>query len=237
MPKFCVITDWKKWDNKIAKKIVKEWKLNKWEMIVFDRYYVDFDLRKMINDRESYFVTRTKKNTKFNSIKFYDKKWEWITYDAKVELTGKLWSEKYKKNLRVVRFYHKEDKREYEYITNNFNLTASQIADIYKNRRQIETFFRRIKQNLKIKTFFWTSENAVKNQIWIALIYYVLLKYLTDSVKLWKKQVLKFIRIISEKIFERIVLSELYAICKSKRHCCMTNTKSKPPPNSLFSEI
>lgn len=234
LPKFCVITDWKKWDNKIAKKIVEEWKIKKWEMIVFDRYYVDFSLRKLIDDRESYFVTRTKINTDFTEVEKYIHIWEWIISDSKIRLCWNKGKEKYQKYLRVVRFYHKEDGREYEYITNNFSLSASKIADIYKNRWQIETFFRRIKQNLKIKTFFWTSENAVKNQIRIALIYFILLRYLTDSVKLWKKQILKFVRLISDKIFDRMVLSELYAICRSQKHCCITNVNVNSPPWWLF---
>lgn len=234
LPKFCIITDWKKADNKVAKNIIEQWKLNKWEMIVFDRYYVDFELWKMIDNQSSFFVSRTKKNTDFVPVDFYEIKWKNITYDAKVELFWKTGKNKYSKELRVVRFYHEWDKREYEYITNNFELSASQIADVYKNRRQIETFFRRIKQNLKIKTYLWTSENAVKNQIRIALIYFVLLRYLTDSIKLWKKQLLKFVRIIWEKILEWIMISELYIICKSKKHCCISNIDPIPPPWSLF---
>jgi IS4 transposase len=72
-------------------------------------------------------------------------------YDKKVELINT--SSKYKKTLRVVRYWHQKDDRIYEYITNNFELSATQIAFIYKSRREIETFFRWIKQNLKIKTF------------------------------------------------------------------------------------
>jgi len=234
LPRFCVITEWKKWDNKIARQIVDEWRIKKWEMIVFDRYYVDFDLWNKINDNDSFFITRTKTNTLYNIIENYDTNWDWITLDAKIELSSNTWKNKYQKYLRIVRFYNKEDWKIYEYITNNFELSAIQIANIYKNRWQIETFFRWIKQNLKIKTFLGTSENAVKNQIRIALIYFVILKYLTDTVNLWKKQILKFIRVLSDKIFERIVLTEIYAICKSKKHCCMTNNVSVDKPPWLF---
>lgn len=186
-PRFCVITDWKKADNMVAQQIVQEWKLWSWEMIVFDRYYVDFKLWKMIDTNKSYFVSRTKVTTDFVSIQQHIITEANITYDATIELMGTKWQE-YWKSLRVVRFYHEKDDREYEYITNNFELTALQIANIYKSRREIEVFFRWIKQNLKIKTFLGTSENAVKNQIRIAMIYYLLVRYLAESAKLWKQQ-------------------------------------------------
>ena len=86
--------------------------------------------------------------------------------------------------MRLVRFYDEKSDREFEYITNNFELTAGQIADIYKHRWKIEEFFRWIKQNLKIKSFLGTSENAVKNQIRIAMIYYLILQYLRSIASL-----------------------------------------------------
>jgi Transposase DDE domain/Domain of unknown function (DUF4372) len=233
LPRFCLITDGKKWDNIVAKQAIQENRLHKWEMIIFDRYYVDFKLWKMIDDKESFFVTRTKKNTDYVAIEHYEKKWVGITYDTKVELCW-IWAHKrYDKALRVVRFYDIKEQKEYEYITNNFDLSAEQIANIYKHRWSIETFFRRIKQNLKIKSFLWTTENAVKNQIWIALIYYVLLRYLIESINLWKAQALKLCRLVAQKCMERIVISELYTICRSKTSRCLTFEQH--PPNSLFS--
>ncbi len=233
LPRFCVITDGKKWDNKIAKQIVSENRLYKWEMIIFDRYYVDFRLRKMIQDKEAFFVTRTKTNTNYVATEYFEKKWIGITYDARVELYWIDAQKKYPWELRVVRYYHKEDDREYEYITNNFDLDAEQIANIYKHRWSIETFFRWIKQNLKIKSFFGTSENAVKNQIRVAMIYYLLLRYLIESVKLWAKQALKLMRLISEKCLQWLWISELYVICKSKTSRCLWITS--PPGIWLFS--
>ncbi len=232
LPRFCVITDWKKWDNKIAQQIVAEDVLHKGEMIVFDRYYVDFKLWDMITKKGAYFVTRTKKNTTYVAIEQFEKKWLWITYDAKVELYWIGADKKYSWILRVVRYYHKEEDKEYEYISNNFELSAEQIANIYKHRWDIETFFRRIKQNLKIKSFLWTSENAVKNQIRTALIYFVLLRYLIESVKLGTNQALKLMRLIAEKCLERLWISELFTICKSKTSRCLSITS--PPQIWLF---
>lgn len=234
MPRFCVITDGKKGETIVATEAIDSWKLHIWEMIVFDRWYLDFKLWKKIDNQGSFFVTRTKTSTNFVPIKHFEKVWVGITYDAEVELLLDKSQKAYPKTLRVVRYYHQEEKKEYEYITNNFELSAEQIANIYKHRWQIETFFRWIKQNLKIKTFLWTSENAVKNQIWVSLIYYLLLKYLTESLNLWKKQILKFTRLLSEKIMEYIAISELYVICKSKTSRCLSLT-SPPPSVWLFS--
>ncbi len=231
LPRFCVITDWKTGDNKIAQQIVKEWWLWSWEMIVFDRYYVDFKLWKMIDSNGSFFVSRTKTNTDFVQVEKHQINQANITYDATVELLWNEW-QKYWKYLRVVRFYHKKDDRVYEYITNNFTLSALQIADIYKSRREIEVLFRWIKQNLKIKTFLWTSENAVKNQIWIAMIYYLLVRYLAESAKLWKQQLLKFTRIIAEKCLVWIWITELYVLCRSKYRVCLS--QGSPPIGWLF---
>jgi hypothetical protein len=230
-PKFAIITDDKWADNKIAQQIVEEWKLSTWEMIVFDRYYVDFKLWKMIDEKWAFFLTRTKSNTDFCLNTDHTITEKWITKDMTVDL---VWSQatKYWKELRIVRFYHEKDDREYEYITNNFDLSAWQIADIYKNRRQIETFFKWMKQNLVIKSFLWASENAIKNQIWIAMIYYLLVRYLAESAKLWKKQLLKFTRLIAEKCLSSMVITELYVLCRSKTSLCLS--QHSPPIGGLF---
>jgi Transposase DDE domain/Domain of unknown function (DUF4372) len=233
MPRFCVISDGKKWETAVAKELIRSGKLYPWEMIVFDRWYVDFSLWKLISNQQSSFITRTKTNLDFITSKQLEVNGYCIIDDKEVQLLWAKWVKEYPEKLRVVRFYHQEENKEYEYITNNFELSAEQIADIYKSRREIETFFRWIKQNLKIKSFLWTSENAVKNQIWIALIYFLILKYLTESVHLWKQQILKFMRLISEKIMDWIGISELYVICKSKTSRCISNLA--PPVDWLFS--
>ena len=109
---------------------------------------------------------------------------------------------KYPKKLRRIKFYDKEKKKEYTYLTNNFNLTARQVADIYKDRWQIELFFKWIKQNLKIKTFLGTSKNAVMTQIWVAMIYYLLLAYIKFQTQ-FKHSLLELTRMIRETIMFR----------------------------------
>lgn len=232
MPRFIYITDAKTAENKIAKQAIENWNLKSWEMIVFDRYYVDFKLWKSIDAYGSFFVTRTKHNTDFVVIKQNTIQWTSITMDAEVELMWNQW-QKYGKRLRVVRFYDTKGDKDFEYITNNFELSAEQIANIYRYRWEIEVFFRWIKQNLKIKTFLGTSENAVKNQIWIAMIYYLLVRYMAESAKLWVNQLLKLTRIISEKCFSPLVLSELRVLCRSKHSRCLS--ENSPPIGGLFS--
>jgi len=232
LPRFITIRDAKQWENLIAKEMVEWWYLKAWEMIVFDRYYVDFELWKLIDEKQSSFVTRTKKNTDYVIVEENEVSETWIISDSKVYLMWEKGRKIYKKPVRIVRYYDKESEREFEYITNNFNLKASQIADIYKNRWKVEEFFRWIKQNLKIKSSLWTSENAVKNQIWIAMIYYLALQYLRSIARLWRNQVLKLSRIISSKCMIWIWISELFALCRSKTNKCLSI--STWPPNSLF---
>ena len=200
--------------------------------MVFDRYYVDFKLRRKIDDNWAFFVTRTKTNTNYVVIERKEITEPYIQLDASIELLWDRTVKKYWKELRVVRYYDKESEREFEYITNNFELTAIQIAMIYKYRWEIEKFFRRIKQNLKIKTFLWTSENAVKNQIRVAMIYYLITMYLITITKLWKQQMLKFVRLLKEKCMVWLWLSELFAMCRSKNWIYLSQPQH--PPNSLF---
>lgn len=119
--------------------------------------------------------------------------------------------EKYPKDLRRVKFYDEKKKKKYVYLTNNFDLTARQIADIYKDRWQIELFFKWTKQNLKIKTFLGTSKNAVMTQIWIAMIYYLLLAYIKFQTK-FENSLLELTRMVRETIMFRRNLIDLLSL-------------------------
>lgn len=234
IPRFAVLKEAKQADNVVAHNIIEAWHLRKWEMMVFDRYYVDYALRKKIDDSWSFFVSRSKTNTDYTVFESNHVYEPWIIQDASIELTGLKWVKEYAKLLRVVRYYHAEDDEIYTYITNNFELPASTIAKIYKYRWKIEEFFRWIKQNLKIKSFLWTSKNAVMNQIRVAMIYYILLHYLRSVARLGKQQILKMSRILKEKCMDIIPISEIFALCRSKTHWCLSQDLW-PPQNSLFS--
>lgn len=151
-------------------------RVSKGDVVTFDRGYCDYKWFNVLDSKGVTFVTREKRGMKYEVIKSHPtllKKG--ITSDQTIRLTGS--KRKFAPaRLRRVTYYDSEKKQHYTYLTNNFELAARTIADIYKERWHIEIFFREIKQNLKIKTFIGTSENAVFSQIFIALCAYLLLK-------------------------------------------------------------
>jgi hypothetical protein len=184
-------------------------------IIVFDRAYIDYDLWAKINEKKLFFVSRAKINQNLFVIGQHKSKETLepnITADEKVMYgdynAGKRYDEVV---LRRIKYWHEKDQREYVYLTNNFKLAASQIANVYKNRWQIELFFKWIKQNLKIKTFLGTSENAVLTQIWTAMIYYLLLAYIKFQTK-FKKSLLELTRMIKEVLLIRRDLIDLLSL-------------------------
>jgi IS4 transposase len=117
-------------------------------------------------------------------------------------LQGPLTKTYYPDELRLIRFHDAERNKTLVFLTNNFKLAASTIAQIYKSRWQIELFFKWIKQNLKIKSFLGTSKNAVLTQVWVAMCYYLLLSYIKYQTK-FGNSLLYLSRVIRETLFER----------------------------------
>ena len=174
---------------------------------VFDKGYICFEFLEKINKNRAFFVTRTKVNTQYQIVERKSKKCKEIKADWVVKFSSYK-SKDYPEQLRVVRYYDKETKKTYEFMTNNFNLSAKTIADIYKSRWDIELFFKWIKQNLKIKTFIGTSENAVKIQIWTAMIAYLLTEYIRFKSRT-SFAILKTFRVLSENILSYCELFQL----------------------------
>lgn len=170
-------------------------------IIVFDRIYTDISKFKDIDDSKSTFVIRLKTNVKYHVVRQQSVKFNsGIISDEVIKFSAIKSFEKYPKSLRLVTFYDKEEKRTFKFLTNNFKYSASTIAYIYKKRWEIELFFKWIKQNLKIKTFLGTSENAVKTQIWIAMIVYLVLSYFKSQGS-YPYKLLEFSRVIKEILF------------------------------------
>ena len=143
---------------------------------VMDRGYVDYKRLYDIELRKSFFVTRMKSNCDYEIEQELSKsKTGPIRYDGVIRLRSNKGHNSYPGPIRMVQYHDDEYDRDYVFITNNFELAAQEIADIYKSRWQVELFFKWIKQNLKIKTFWGTSKNAVFIQIWVALIVSLLL--------------------------------------------------------------
>jgi len=174
---------------------------------VMDRGYLCYDLLEKIRKNKAFFVIRTKSNTKFRVVERMGKKSPSIKADWIVEVSGSK-AEQYQENLRLIKFRDEESGKIYEYYTNNFSLSAKTIADIYKARWDIEKFFKFIKQNLRIKTFFGTSENAVMIQIWTALIALLLVEYMRFKCKsIFSLQ--ESWRIIKDNVFQYYKIEDI----------------------------
>jgi hypothetical protein len=188
-------------------------KLEKGSILVFDRGYIDYDFWLELTKNYLFFVSRVKSNQKLFVIGQHKKSnlGKNILADEIVLADSYLRLKNDYPEMRLIKFYSEEKKKIYEYLTNNFELTAEQIALVYKERWQIELFFKWIKQNLKIKTFLGTSKNAVMTQIWVAMIYYLLLAYIKFQTK-FKKSLLELTRMIREVILLRRSLIDLLSL-------------------------
>ena len=225
LPELIISSDGKKADVKAGKEMDLHLKLKSGSIVVFDRAYIDYTWWYKLHKHNIFFVSRTKSNQSITVLgqhnTFLDKG---ILSDEKVLVGEYSGMKKYPEVLRLVRYYDEKTKKVYEYLTNNFKLSALNIACIYKDRWQIELFFKWIKQNLKIKTFLGTSLNAVMTQIWIAMIYYLLLAYIKFQTR-FRKSILELTRMIRETLLVRRTLIDLLSLTSR------TVSKFIPPPN------
>lgn len=182
---------------------------------VFDRGYNDFKRLYKINTIEAYFVVRAKKNLQFKPIKWKRRLPRNVRSDATVELTGFYPGKHYPDKLRLVRFWDEEQSREFTFLTNNFSLTSLQVANLYKNRWQIELFFKWLKQHLKIKKFWGTSENAVKIQIYCAICAYCLVAILQHDMHL-DRSTYEVLQILGVSLTDSTHLRDLFDKTKSQ---------------------
>jgi len=172
LPVFISVSAAKSHDSQAARLM----SLKKDDIVAFDRGYYCFQWFKALDTKGVTFVTRTKGNLQYKVIERHKTLLKKnIRSDQTITLTGNRGKDA-PERLRRICYYDRESHKYYTFLTNNFKLAASTIAAIYKERWVIEVFFRDIKQNLKVKTFVGTSENAVKSQIYIALCTYLLLK-------------------------------------------------------------
>lgn len=211
VPEVISITVGKSSDITAAKQIDFSW-LKAGSIIVFDRGYIDYKWWSEFDEKNITFVSRTKTNQNIFVIGSHKKELEkGILADERVMFGSYDAFDKYGKDLRRIRYFDEKTQKEYIFLTNNFELKAKQIADIYKNRWQIELFFKWIKQNLKIKTFLGTSRNAVLSQIWIAMIYYLFLSYLKFQTR-FPKSLLVLTRMVREVLMFKRSLIDLLSL-------------------------
>ena len=178
---------------------------------IFDRGYVDFTRLFKITQLESFFVIRSKKNLKFE-VKTYHQVDEskGVLSDQTGFLSGLNTSKYYPEKIRRVAFYDTELNRTLIFLTNNFELTAEQIAMLYKNRWQIELFFKWIKQHLKIKSFWGTSENAVKIQIYSAIIAYCMVAIVGHNLQI-DRSTYEILQILGISLMDKTPVFELFS--------------------------
>ena len=176
---------------------------------VFDRGYNAFKELFKIHLHESFFVVRAKKNLQCKCCKWRRRLPKNILTDAEIEFTEYNSYRKYPERLRLVKFYDEEQDREFAFLTNAFHLTAPEIANLYKNRWQIELFFKWLKQYLKIKKFWGTTENAVRIQISLAIIAYCLVAIVQHELQL-KRSTYDILQILSISLMEKTPLVDLF---------------------------
>ena len=176
---------------------------------VFDRGYNNFGELYRIQRMESFFVVRAKSNLQYRCVKWKRRLPKNILTDAEIELTVYKSRKDYPENLRLVRYYDEEQDREFMFLANAMDLTAQQIADLYKNRWQIELFFKWLKQHLKIKKFWGTTENAVRIQISAAITAYCLVAIIQHDMQL-KRSTYEVLQILSMSLTDKTPIRELF---------------------------
>jgi len=178
---------------------------------IIDRGFIDFERLYRFHEAGSFFVTRGKSNLK--AKRRYSQPIDRSTgliCDQTIVLTGFKSHKNFEAPLRRIRFRDPETAKSLVFLTNNFRLPALTITELYRCRWQVELFFKWIKQHLRIKAFFGTSENAVKSQIWIAVSVYVLVAIVKKRLNL-SASLYEMLQILSLTMFERIPLDQLLA--------------------------
>lgn len=199
IPTFIRISDGKLHDVNILDEIIPE----PGSFYMMDRGYVDFARLYLLTQYGAFFVTRAKSNLQFRRL--YSRpvdKSSGLRCDQTIALTTPQSAKDYPAHLRRIKFFDAENNKTLVFLTNDFTLPALTIAQLYRCRWQVELFFKWIKQHLRIKSFFGTSENAVKTQIWIAISVYVLVAIIRKQLKL-KASLYIILQILSVSIFEK----------------------------------
>ena len=207
IPTFIHISDGKLHDVNVLDVLVPE----AGAIYVMDRGYLDFERLHTMDQASAFFVTRAKSNTRLRRV--YSASVDrdtGVICDQTVSLSGYYSSRDYPAHLRRIRFKDAESSKTLVFLTNNFALPATTICALYKARWQVELFFKWIKQHLRIKKFYGTSENAVKSQIWIAVSVYVLVAIVKKRLNL-DASLYTLLQIFSLTLFEKMPIQQAFA--------------------------
>ena len=216
IPTFIEITDGSVHDVNILDVLIPE----PGSYYIMDRGYIDYKRLYRLNKELSYFIVRAKKNLKFKRL--YSNKVDKCTglrCDQVVKLTGFYQKKDYPEVIRRIKFFDAENEKSFVFLTNNFEIPAITVALLYKNRWKIELFFKWIKQHLKIKSFYGTSFNAVKTQVWISISVYVMIAIIKKTLKI-EMSLYKILQILSVSVFEKVSILQLLTKSnyKNERH-------------------
>ena len=209
IPSFIHISNGKMADVRILDALLEQGLIEAGAYYVMDRAYVDFARLHRLNAARAFFVTRAKDNLLYEIVR--RKAVNTLTgliSDQQIRLTGAVSSKRYPDVLRLVVFFDEDTGKKLEFLTNNLMLPSMTICALYKQRWQVELFFKWIKQHLRIKTFFGTSENAVKTQIWIAISTYVLIAIVRKRLRL-DHSLHEILRVLNLNLFETMPIPDL----------------------------
>ncbi len=199
IPTLIIITPGKVSDVSILDQI----QLEAGAFYIFDRGYIDFVRFYRIHQAGAFYFTRAKTNLNYQRIYSHPvDKSTGLRSDQTIILKDYSTRKDYPERLRCISYFDADTRKRFVFITNNFHLSALTVAQLYKCRWQVELFFKWIKQHLRIKVFYGTSENAVKTQIWIAISVYVLVAIIKKTLKL-EHRIYTILQILSLSLFER----------------------------------
>ena len=216
VPTLAIITHGKVHDVNILDDLIFE----PGSIYVVDRGYLDFTRLHRIHQSSAFFVTRAKKNFRFNRICSYPvNKASGVQCDQTILLRGFYPRQAYPDRLRRIRYLDPESDRLLVFLTNNFLLPALIIAILYRYRWRVELFFKWIKQHLRIKAFYGTTENAVKTQIWIAISIYVLIAIVKKQLKL-ERSLYTILQILSVTVFQKTPILQALSDVECESESC-----------------
>ena len=212
LPRFAVVKTAKSSDPVMARILCNP--LRDGEIVVFDKAYVDFKHLFELMQRGILWVTRAKSNMSYTIVKKFKPANDAIILDAEIELEGYKSSKGYPQSFRLIIADVERDGKlvRMEFITDNFDFAASTIGDLYKGRWDIELFFKQLKQTLKLSDFLGYSENAVSWQIWMALLTYVIIRFIAYLSK-WKGTFARLFTTIRGVLWNRFDLYKLLDQC------------------------
>ncbi|HEX2960088.1 MAG TPA: IS4 family transposase [Chitinispirillaceae bacterium] len=212
LPRFAIVKSANSHDAVMARSLCNQ--LRDGEIVVFDKAYVDFKHLFELMQRGILWVTRAKTNMKYRIVKKTKSTNKSIILDAKIKLQGPKSKKDYSESFRLIIADVVRDGKmvRMEFITDDFTLAASTITDLYKSRWDIELFFKQLKQTLKLSDFLGYSENAVQWQVWMALLCYIILRFIAFTSK-WKGTFSRLFTTIRGVLWSRLCMKSLLDYC------------------------